>query len=168
MLRFLMVICFLFVLAPAATPAQDEQQMPPEDPVSWSIKSGQPTVKAGGKFTVQITARIEKGWHLYSLEQEAGGPIPTRIILPKETRFEIAGEIESPTPQVKFDKNFEINTEFYEGEVTFTLPVRVVSSTPAGQQKLTVQVRYQSCNDSICLPPKLVKLEAEVSIQAEK
>jgi DsbC/DsbD-like thiol-disulfide interchange protein len=167
-LHILMITGCLLVMTPFVAHAQDEQQAPPEDPVSWSIKSRQAIVKAGGKFTIQLTAQIEKSWHLYSLEQEEGGPIPTRIKLPPDPRFEMAGEIESPAPQVKFDKNFNLNTEFYEGEVTFTLPVKVATGASPGQQKLVVQVRYQSCNDSICLPPKLVKVEADITIQAGK
>lgn len=157
----------LLILAPLAAVAQDEQ-MPPENPVEWSLKAPPQTVKAGSTFAVKVTARPEKGWYLYSLDQEEGGPIPTRIRLPAGQLFESAGDIESPTPRVKFDKNFGINTEYYEGEVTFTLPVKVAAGAPAGRHKLSVQARYQSCNDSLCLPPKLVKLEAEITIEANK
>lgn len=136
--------------------------------MTWSIKLATPSVTPGGSFTVQVTARIDKTWHLYSLDQEPGGPLPTRIKLPAEQPFEMAGDIESPTPRVTFDKNFNLNTEFYEGEVTFVLPVKVLATTPPGHQKLSVQVRYQSCNDTLCLPPKLVKLEVEMTIKAEK
>ena len=163
--KLILLFCVL-LLAPLSARAQ-EPQPPPEDPVSWGLQASQSTVKAGGKFTVQVTARIDKDWHLYSLEQEEGGPIPTRIKLPTGQPFELAGDIGSPTPRVKFDKNFGINTEYYEGEVVFTLPIKVAAHAPGGAQKLSVQVRYQSCNDSLCLPPKLVTIEVDLRISAE-
>src|SRR4051812_11435612 len=52
-------------------------------PVRWTVVGGSgPRVVASGR-TVPITvqADIAKGWHIYSLTQKAGGPIPLRIDL---------------------------------------------------------------------------------------
>jgi hypothetical protein len=35
-----------------------------------------------------------------------------------------------------------------------------------GRQTLVVAARYQSCNDTLCLPPKTVKVEAVVDVRA--
>jgi DsbC/DsbD-like thiol-disulfide interchange protein len=52
-----------------------------QSPVTWTATA--PTkVVAGGKTSVKVTAAIEEGWHIYSITQAAGGPQPTRIILP--------------------------------------------------------------------------------------
>jgi hypothetical protein len=54
------------------------------NPIKWKIKTeALPTqIGAGSKFNLQVIASIDEGWHLYSPDQPAGGPIPTRIALP--------------------------------------------------------------------------------------
>src|SRR5712691_9119155 len=55
------------------------------NPIHWSVKkeNSASAVKAGDKFNAQVIATIDEGWHLYSLEQPAGGPITTHISVPK-------------------------------------------------------------------------------------
>ena len=136
------------------------------DPITWSLaaKEKLAPLKPGSTFNVQLTAKIERGWHLYSLDQPEGGPKPTRINLPSEQPFELSGTIESPEPHRAQDQNFGMEVEFYEEAVTFMLPVRVATNAPAGQQKLQVQVRFQTCNDQFCLPPKLLKFDLAVEV----
>src|SRR5207248_7421682 len=82
-------------------------------------------------------------------------------------KFEVTGEIDSPAPRSAYDPNFQVATEFYEGIVPFTIPIR--STTPSAPlDKLRVQVRYQTCTPTICLPPKLIELEAAVSGEETK
>lgn len=138
----------------------------PPDPINWSLKmdGSSQSIKPGGIFKVQMEAHIEEGWHLYSTEQAAGGPKPTRITLPPDQLFEAGGPVESPTPLTARDANFDIETEFYEEAVTFTLPVRVSAKAPAGTQRLQVEVRFQSCTSELCLPPRTVKLDLAIEV----
>jgi DsbC/DsbD-like thiol-disulfide interchange protein len=137
------------------------------DPIKWSVKAEPPAgaLKPGDKFTVSLTAKIENGWHLYSPDQQPGGPIPTRIVLPDDQPFKLAAEIESPLPRIELDPNFNLETQFYEGEATFNLPVKIAADAQPGKQEVKVNVSYQTCNGEICLPPKRLKLAAEVSIK---
>ena len=51
-----------------------------QEPAKWSL-SLEPSSDylAGDKSKAQLKAEIEPGWHLYALEQAAGGPIATTI-----------------------------------------------------------------------------------------
>lgn len=130
-----------------------EENLP--DPVKWSIKATPPD--SAKTFVVELTAQIQTGWHLYSTERVEGGPSPTRISLLKDQDLEISGEIDSPAPHSAYDPNFQVATESYEGSVTFKIPVKAKASTTP--KKIRVQVRYQTCTSTICLPPKLLELE---------
>lgn len=160
--QFVLVVslCTTFILAAVNIPAQDL------NPILWKIKTESlPTqLKAGDKFNIQVVAAIDEGWHLYSLEQPQGGPIPTRIGLPEGQKFKLAGTIESPLPLVVFDPNFNLDTQFYEEEAVFILPVEVVKDAAPGKQTLTINTFFQTCNDTKCLPAKTVKLTAETEI----
>src|SRR5438105_3367169 len=136
------------------------------DPIKWSIKASASS-SDNRMFAVELTARIDAGWHLYSTEKVEGGSSPTRITLSPGQKFEVAGEIDSPAPRSAYDPNFQVTTEFYEGIVPFTIPIK--SSTPAAPaNKVRVQVRYQTCTPTICLPPKLIELETPVSGEETK
>ncbi|MGH9935380.1 MAG: protein-disulfide reductase DsbD N-terminal domain-containing protein [Blastocatellia bacterium] len=152
----------------AAASALTQEQETDLNPIKWSLKAKLPAkpLKVGEKFSVELSARIDRGWHLYSTEPVENGPKPTRITLPKGQAFEQTGEIESPAPRAARDPNFGVEVEFYEGSVTFTIPVRVLPGAAPGGHKLMAQVRYQSCSQELCLPPKLVKLEAPIEIAA--
>jgi len=150
--------------SPLAVSGQEPDKEP--DPIKWSIKAGSSTSDKK-TFQVELTARIDTGWHLYSTEKVEGGPSPTRITLSPGQKFEVAGEIDSPAPRSAYDPNFQVATEFYEGIVPFTIPIR--STTPSAPlDKLRVQVRYQTCTPTICLPPKLIELETPVTGEETK
>ena len=144
----------------AAAAAQDT------NPVHLTIKrdDANQSIKQGDKFSVSIVAFIDPGWHLYSPEQPAGGPIPTRISVPENKNFHLAGDIENPVPQVVFDPNFNLETQIYEGEATFVLPIAVLPSASTGKDALAVSFFYQTCNDKTCLPPRSVKVETEIEV----
>ena len=134
-----------------------------QNPAKWSLSSeakGRP-LTSGETFNAELKADIEPGWHLYALEQPAGGPIATTIKVTQGKPFEITGKIESPKPTIKADPNFPVNgkpleTQFFENSVVFTLPIRSTVAVPADE--LAVDVRFQLCNDTSCLPPKTVRL----------
>jgi len=149
----------------AAYAGAQEQQQAEINPIKWTLKPLQTAkpLKAGDKFTLQLTASIEDGWHLYSTEEMPQGPKPTRIVLTPNQPFELS-DIDSPAPLRAVDPNFGAETEFYEHSATFALAVQVKNDAPAGPHKVTVQVRYQSCTETMCLLPKLVKMDVEVQI----
>ena len=154
---YLVIACALFFAGRAEA----------QNPVTFSIKANSASaLKPGDKFTAQVTVQIQDGWHLYSLTQGAGGPIPTRITVPDGQNFKLAGTVSGPRPHVAMDPNFEINTETHEGSVTFTVPVVVITEAPQGVQTLNVNVRYQACNDKNCLPPRTVKLNTSIRVLA--
>ena len=134
-----------------------------QNPVSWSLSVTKPG-KAGARLEAQLSASISGGWYLYSLTQPAGGPNATRITVASGSTFKLAGIIKAPPPKVKFDENFGINTESYAGTVTFIIPLQIAADAQIGRQTLVINARFQVCNETTCLPPRAVKVEAPVEI----
>ena len=113
----------LCLFAGSAFAQEEETEL---NPIKWSLKAvgSSAPLKPGDRFVLELSAQIDKGWHLYSTEQVEAGPKPTRITLPAGQAFEQAGEIDSPAPHSSFDTNFQVETEFYEESVTFAIPLR--------------------------------------------
>lgn len=137
-----------------------------QNPVSVTMSVTPTSVPAGGKATARISASIDAPWKMYSITQGAGGPIPTRITF-GDGPFKMGG-VSGPRPKVAMDPNFQMNTETYTGSPAFSVPFTVNADAPEGEQTLNVNFRYQVCNDTVCLPPKTIKLVSSVMIGPAK
>ena len=144
----------LFVVATGGS-AQDI------NPVVWSLsaKPLEKPLQRGDRIQAVVTARVEAGWHLYATTATPGGPEPTTMTVPPGTSFELAGAIGSPEAKVEPDANFGREVPFYEGTVTFTVPVRYRQAAAAQKTTLNVRVRFQACNDRLCLAPRTKDLQ---------
>ncbi|MGI8641180.1 MAG: cytochrome c biogenesis protein CcdA [Pyrinomonadaceae bacterium] len=129
-----------------------------QNPVSWSLESDTKgkTLKANEKIEAKLRANIEGNWHLYAVEQPEGGPFPTKITIAENLPFKIDGKTTSPEPIAKLDPNFNLETKFFAGKAEFNLPILATSEVKTDD--LAVNVKYQVCDDTVCLPPKTVKV----------
>jgi len=129
-----------------------------QNPAKWSIKiePQQGTFKSGDQAKVVLRAELEEGWHLYAMEQPPGGPIATSIKVPEQATFDISGPISSPKPITQFDSNFNIDTKFFKNSADFGIPLIFDSETPT--DKIELDVRFQLCTDTLCLPPQTIRV----------
>jgi DsbC/DsbD-like thiol-disulfide interchange protein len=138
-----------------------------QNPIAWSVKEApKQALKAGQAFQVRLSLEIPDGWHVYSITQPEGGPIPTRISIPDGQPFEMSGVVEGPTPKIIRDEGFGMDVETYEGpEAVFTVPVKVGAKAAPGKSKMLITAYFQSCDEKMCLPPRTVKLETELEVK---
>ncbi len=143
-------ITILFILFGAAGFAQE--------PTSWMLESGikGQKLKAGQEFELTLRAEIDTNWKLYALEQPSGGPIATTVKPAEGSKFESNGNVTSGEPITKFDPNFKIDTKFFVEKAEFRVPLRATGSFDGDDA--AVDVRFQVCDDKICLPPKTLRV----------
>jgi DsbC/DsbD-like thiol-disulfide interchange protein len=139
-------------------------------PVKWTVVGGSSPREVVSGRTVPLTlqAEIAKGWHMYSLTQKPGGPIPLRLQLMEAADVVVRGVIRAPKPDRVFDKNFGIETESYSGNPRFTIPVGVPGRTLTGVRKFQVGARFQVCSETLCLPPRTDKLDVALRVTSRK
>jgi thiol:disulfide interchange protein DsbD len=128
--------------------------------VTWTIEREAGVEWTATRLTARAVARIHDGWRLYSLTQPPGGPQATRIWLPREQAWTLAGPITGPEPVTGFDEVFRMDVETYVTGAGFQIPVKRDPRSPPGPVR--VRVRYQMCNGELCLRPKTVGLELPV------
>lgn len=106
---------------------------------------------------VELGARIDPGWHVYSLTQDPDGPFPLRVTVPAPTGaasgWTIAGAVKGPAPERQPTSPFGIPVEWYSGAPQFSVPV-VATPGKGANTTAVVRVRYQVCSDTLCLPPR--------------
>ena len=134
-----------------------------EHPISWVVVRPPARITQGAVVKLALRATIPQGWHLYSITQGPGGPVPTTITTAAGATIALTGSIRSPEPDIAEDKNFGILTETYTDSATFTVPVTALAP---GRAKLALQVAYQTCTDRYCLPPTSDIVEASFEVTA--
>jgi len=135
----------------------------PEDVVRWKVDTAGQQVDAHGTFRAHLHAEIGSGWHIYAPTQHAGGPVAMSVTVPPGQPFAAAGALESSAPHKAHDENFDMETDTYEGSADFKVPV---TSSAVGAATLRLDVRYQVCNATFCLPPHTTHLSVAVNVAA--
>ncbi len=131
-------------------------------PVQWTFEPQAAAVAPGGKLNGKLTAKIDPTWHMYSLTTPKGGGLPTVIRVDDPA---LAGvKVYQPKPDKKFDPNFNVDTERYEGEVVFLVEVELAKTAPAGPLSVPLLIRYSACTDKECLPPRKVTASGMVTV----
>lgn len=143
------------------------QSASPQGPavVAWSIALEPASAPAAGRtIQVVLTAKIESGWHVYSLTQPKNGPSPLSVAVPGGQPFTRAGAVTESAPIVTFDPAFKARTQYFEDSATITVPTRITPGTRPGPTPLRVKIEYQVCSDMVCLPPATTELKVIVPI----
>lgn len=115
---------------------------------------------AAAADVLAVTARLEDGWHLYSLTQKPG-PTPTTIVLAAGSRRP-AGPFLPDTPPETHPGDAVpawkgITIEEHAGTVTWRAPLEPGTGPVRGD------VRLQLCRETECLPPQTIAFEAAVA-----
>ena len=140
----MVLISLLCALAPGATPA------PP-----FPVEASDAAVAAGGKTTLDVRLTIPDGFHIYremlavSVVDPAGLQVGV-VTLPAGTVV--------PDPM-----DAKQTREQYEYSVDVGVPLTAPANV-AGKKVLKVKVRYQACQDTLCLLPVDVYADAVVSV----
>ena len=110
--------------------------------------------------SIEFTASIAKGWHLYSQHiADGAGPVATSFEFNELDGIKLKGKVEEPESIRKYDQSFEATLNYFEGKVTF---IQHISKTTKNASLLTGTITYMLCNDTMCLPPVDVPFTIEI------
>jgi Disulphide bond corrector protein DsbC len=122
----------------------------PDPRVDWAATWANPT-------TLKLTATIEDGWHVYSLTQKPGGPIPLRVSIDDNPVASLAGTPSGSAPETHLDPSFNLQTEFYTNTLAVHVPVALKPDGDVGHS-IPISIRFQACSARECRPPKTIHL----------
>jgi hypothetical protein len=122
-------------------------------------------VPRGRTFEVAVVARIKTTYHINAHKVLDEFLIPTEIEGQAPAGFRLvstdypAGELR----QFSFSKK---KLAVYTGQVIVRMKVEAEGKAPLGATELPFSLRYQACNDTMCLPP--VKIPVSVKLTVAK
>ncbi len=124
-----------------------------QDPVHFSVSRNQ---VAPNEVEVVFSAKIDKGWHVYSTGLPADGPISATITTEKAEGAKASGKLTHKGKEINtFDKVFGMNLRFFENSVKFVQKYKITGKT----YHIKGYLEYGACNDENCMPPTSVEFD---------
>jgi thiol:disulfide interchange protein DsbD len=123
--------------------------------------SGTTSSHDGSNAAGTITARIEPGWHINSAHPLSEFSIPTVLTLDSAS-----AELVKADYPAHIERTFSFSgaekIAVYEGTITIPFQAKLASNATSIKAKL----KYQACNDTVCLPPRTVETEVALASAA--
>lgn len=137
-------------------------------PAKWSS-----SVKEVGQneFEIEVTGKIDKGWHLYSVKHPDGGiGIPASATFKSPADAKLVGGVREVGNRIdKYSKIFEQDEKYFENQVKFVQKVKVSGDKPVN---VSYTIEFQMCDAERCLPPDetsgTVKLTPKAIVEDKK
>lgn len=115
---------------------------------------------ANDEYEAVLSAKIEKGWHLYSKDLPKDSGIPTSMKITSENA-EVTGNVMEVGKKVEtFSEAFGVQIVYYSDSVRFVQKFGL--KDPNGNKKISSEITFQVCNDRICLAPNTLEFEQEI------
>jgi DsbC/DsbD-like thiol-disulfide interchange protein len=118
--------------------------------------------KAGSTAEVKLSVKLRPGYHCNSNTPSDDYFIPLRLTW-KSTPLEVA-EVVYPKPQMEKFAFSEMPVSVFTGDFVITTRFKVPASAAGGLAVLPAKLRYQACNDRMCLAPKTLDVTLPVEI----
>lgn len=121
-------------------------------------------VPRGGSASGRLSVYLRGGYHVNShapndefliplrLRWEEGGPVK-------------AGEITYPKPELRDYGFSEKPVSVFTGSFVIVTRLQASADAPAGPGTLAGKLRYQACNDKMCLPPRTLDVRLPYEIR---
>jgi len=146
---FFALLCTVFA---ATTMAQIKT------PVKWAYTAKKIADKT---FEVHITATIDEGWHVYTLDHRADVGVATSVKFKTNPLASANGKLLAKGKAVKIkDPSTGEMVKFYENTIDL---VQVYKLKANVKTNITGELEFMTCDDKQCLPPTTKKFS--VSLQ---
>ena len=122
-------------------------------PVKFTVQQKQvsPT-----EVDVVFTAKIDKGWHVYSTNIPDGGPTAATLHTDKAEGAQPMGALIKQGKEISEDDQiFGMRLSYFENAVTFIQKYKITAKT----YNIKGYLEYGACNDEMCMPPSTVDFE---------
>ncbi|HTS12985.1 MAG TPA: protein-disulfide reductase DsbD domain-containing protein [Candidatus Limnocylindrales bacterium] len=123
-------------------------------------------VPRGKEFQVAIVVSIARGYHMNSHKPLDPYLIPTTVTPQLPAGFALVDTLYPNGKQEKFPFSPDKALDVYSGSVTLRLKLTAQADAALGAATIPITLRYQACNDSSCLPPVKVPVDAKLEIAA--
>jgi hypothetical protein len=120
----------------------------------------------GKQLEVAVVMKIKEGFHVNARETTFDYLIPTDLKVEAPAGFKV-GAVKYPKGSLhkfSFAKDQALNV--YADTVTLLVPITIEAGAPLGEQHISLKLRYQACNNEVCLPPVTLPVDAIIRVSS--
>jgi hypothetical protein len=156
----------LFTISGAAANAtQDASALPsPSAVVKPAAYVSLDPVPRGREFQIAIVVEIARGFHMNSHKPTDQYLIPTTLTAQLPAGLQLLDTIYPDGRLEKFSFSPTKPLDVYSGTVTFRIRVAAGTDAALGATTIPIILRYQACNDTTCLQPVKVPVDAKLEV----
>ncbi len=121
-------------------------------------------VPRGRDFQVAVVLEIARGYHMNSHKPTDAYLIATTLTAQLPTGFELEDTIYPKGQLEKFAFSPNHALDVYTSSVTLLLRLAAHADAPLGEIEIPIMLRYQACNDTVCLPPVKLPVSAKLEV----
>ena len=155
----------LFIVLAALPSAQPQVPAAKEVVSPTAFASLEPAAR-GKTVQLAIVLKIRNGFHINAHEASADYLIATNVTAEPPKGFK-AGDVVYPKGELHSFSFTKTPLNVYQDKVVVRMPVSVSPDAPTGAQHIPLKLRYQACNDELCLPPVKLDVDAVVNVAAD-
>ncbi len=119
-------------------------------------------IKKGQEFAITLKIIVKKDWYIFSLNEQINsegiGPTPTEINADNNFYEILFDKFTLPKPKKKYDEAFEMDVEYYDGEVNFSILAKAKKDISFKNDKPIITVYFQLCTEGKCIPPEETRI----------
>jgi Disulphide bond corrector protein DsbC len=116
------------------------------------------SVPAGKASAVALHFRIAQGFHINSHTPKEDYLIPTMFSIPADSDVQLASATYPAGTEITLPLDPSTKLSVYTGE--FAIQACIVAQR--GNHLVQASLRYQACDNSVCLPPKTIAVPIDV------
>ena len=169
--RFVAALCALgvtcaFVGRLAARAQETAMPQSAASVVKTNVYTSLDPVPRGKEFQVAVVVNIASGYHMNSHKPNDSYLIPTTLTPQLPAGITLVDTIYPAGKNLTFPFSPDKPLNVYTQSVTLRLKLTAGDAAALGDATIPITLRYQACNNSACLPPVKVPVNAAIKVAA--
>ncbi len=134
--------------------------------VKTNVYTSLDPVPRGKEFQVAVVVNIASGYHMNSHKPNDSYLIPTTLTPQLPAGITLVDTIYPAGKNLTFPFSPDKPLNVYTQSVTLRVKLTAGDAAALGDTSIPVTLRYQACNNSACLPPVKVPVNAAIKVAA--
>lgn len=134
-------------------------------PVTLAARVEPPVAAAGRAVQVHLTLTVDAGWHVNTHAPTQDYLVPTQLGSTRSSAIRL-GPVVYPKPVVRRVSFVSETLQLWEGSTSMLASGTVPQDTPPGEAQAVLELTYQACSATACLPPETHRLPVPIQVQA--
>jgi len=151
------------LMAGRALPVRAQMGEIPKAQDLVTIKAAPVRLAPGARGAARVVVMVRAGWHVQANPAANENSIPTTIAASGDAGLSMGAPEYPPGRRVKLPIDDQ-PLSVYDGMFAIEVPVSAAASAPAGAHTIAGKLRFQACNDQICLPPATKDFQVAVEV----